>query len=352
MPDLSILIPSRHELFLRHTVEDVLKNIRGDTDVIVCCDGEWPIEPLKVHPRVHILRKPSAIGQRAATNECARISTAEYLCKLDAHCAISEGFDVALVESAKALGPDVTQIPRQYNLHVFDWRCEHCGRRTYQGPRPATCDVTTDKHGQPDQKELRTLGPGCHTAGPFERVIVWHAQRRLTEAWRFDSSMVFSYFGQWKDRVDAAAKKAGAPPPDIFDVMSCLGACWFLSRERYWALGGLDESHGSWGQMGTELACKSWLSGGRMVTNRRAWYSHMFRTKEGEDWGFPYPNDGAARDKARDYSRSVWLNDGWPQQVRTLRWLVEKFAPVPGWTPEAIAALPEQLSPRFSESAA
>ena len=39
-----------------------------------------------------------------------------------------------------------------------------------------------------------------------------------------------------------------------------------------------DEKHGSWGQYGTEWACKSWLSGGKLITTKKTWFGHMFRT--------------------------------------------------------------------------
>jgi hypothetical protein len=119
--------------------------------------------------------------------------------------------------------------------------------------------------------------------------------------------------------------------------MSTLGACWMMSRARYWQLGGMDEQHGSWGQMGTEVACKAWLSGGALMTVKTTWYSHLFRTQDG--FSFPYPNHGAA--KAQKYSRDLWLNNQWSGQTRPLSWLIEKFAPIPGWhdVPEASETL-------------
>lgn len=89
----------------------------------------------------------------------------------------------------------------------------------------------------------------------------------------------------------------------------------------------MDEAHGSWGQMGVELACKSWLSGGRQVVNKRTWFSHLFRTQDG--FGFPYPNPGILQ--AREYSKKLWLGGEWPNAVRPLSWLIEHFAPAPGW---------------------
>ena len=42
MPDLSVLIPARSEMFLRRTIEDILAHMEGDTEIIVVCDGNWP----------------------------------------------------------------------------------------------------------------------------------------------------------------------------------------------------------------------------------------------------------------------------------------------------------------------
>lgn len=316
MPDLSIIIPARDEQFLLETVEDIRRNKRGDTETIVILDGAWPDRPLPQYPDVKVVYLPKSIGQRAATNLGAQMSEATYIMKLDAHCSLAEGFDVELIATAKVVGEDVTQIPTQYNLHAFDWVCTGCGTRIDQGPTPTGCK-TCAKAGQPQE---------------WQKKVVW-GRRRITESWRFDSELKFQYFGEYKDRAFTG---------EIEDVMSCLGACWFMARTRYWFLEGMDEAHGSWGQMGTELACKSWLSGGRMVVNRRTWFAHMFRT-QGKDFGFPYAMDPAAQEYARTYSKKLWRGNRWPKQVRPLRWLVEKFWPVPGWTQEALDALPAAL---------
>jgi len=309
--DLSVLIPARNEQFLKRTVEDVLANARADTEVIVVLDGAPAIEGLVQHDRLTVVVLPESIGQRAATNLAARLSDARYVMKLDAHCTVAEGFDVELIRAAGELGRDVTQIPLQFNLHAFDWVCGACQNRTYQGPTPAKCE----KCGAPSPK----------------REMVWKPrEKRKTTAWRFDETLHFQYFPEWSKRPEGKL--------EIADTMSCLGACWFLERARYWELGGMDEGHGSWGQMGTELGCKSWLSGGRMVTNKRTWFAHMFRT-QGGDFGFPYELRGRDVDKARRHSQSLWFNNTWPGQVRPLSWLVEHFWPVPGWSGTAFEKL-------------
>ena len=82
--------------------------------------------------------------------------------------------------------------------------------------------------------------------------------------------------------------------------------------------------------MGVEVACKSWLSGGRQVVNKRTWFAHMFRT-QGPGFGFPYPISGQEQEAARQHSRKLWEGGTWPGAIRSLRWLLEKFAPVPDW---------------------
>ena len=111
--------------------------------------------------------------------------------------------------------------------------------------------------------------------------------------------------------------------------MSSIGACFFIHRQRFLDLGGMDEAHGSWGQFGTELACKSWLSGGRHVVNKKTWFAHMFRT-QGGDFGFPYKLKMKDVNKAREYSRKLWIGNSWPLAKYPLEWMIKKFNP-PGW---------------------
>ena len=98
--ELSVLIPARNEMFLQRTIEDVLANSGEQTEVIVVLDGYWPEEGIPQHPRVSVIHHEESIGQRAATNEAARVSRSKYIMKLDAHCAMGEGFDQVLIPIA------------------------------------------------------------------------------------------------------------------------------------------------------------------------------------------------------------------------------------------------------------
>ena len=174
--DMSILVPSRNEMFLKNTIEDILEHAEGDTEVIAVLDGEWADPGIEQHERVTVVYHPESRGQRAATNEAARISTAKFIMKADAHCSFDQGFDVKLMEEFEY---DWTVVPRMYNLHAFDWKCNACENRTYQGPRPEKCEK-------------------CGKSEGFERVIVWEPRKnRRSDFARFDNTLRFRYWGAY-----------------------------------------------------------------------------------------------------------------------------------------------------------
>jgi hypothetical protein len=310
MRDLSVIIPARHEIFLQRTIEDVLANAELDTEVIAICDGYWPDPPIKDHPKVTLVHHTEAIGQRAATNEGARISRAKHIMKLDAHCAMGKGFDRILIADCL---PDYTIIPAQWNLHAFNWECESCGHTTYQGTQPELCEA-------------------CR-GNVHKMVMVWKPRRkRVTYSWRFDKDLHFQY---WKEH--------SRPPEcqgDLSEAGGLIGAGCLMLRDRFWELGGLDEAHGSWGQFGTEIACKTWLSGGKLITSKKTWFAHLFRTANFKGSGyrgssFPYPISDNQIKTARAYSQDFWANNRWDKAKYPLEWLIEKFKPVPDWHKEA-----------------
>ena len=314
MTDVSVIIPARNEEFLQQTIDNVISNIRADSEVIAVLDGYWTEPGIPQHERLTIIHREQSIGQRAAVNEGARLSDACFVMKLDAHCAVDEGFDVKLMADCKE---DWTVIPRMYNLHAFDWKCNACGHQVYQGPIPKKCEK-------------------CKKSEGFEKVIIWKPRlNKMSDFMRFDNNMKFNYWGAYKNRPEAQG--------DVVDLMSSIGACFFMRRDRFFELGGMDEAHGSWGQFGTEVACKAWLSGGRHVVNKNTWFAHMFRTNS-DGFSFPYPLSGKQVGRARKHSKNLWLKNKWPQATRKLPWLIEKFRPIPDWHSETeVKAMNEKV---------
>lgn len=315
--DLSILIPSRNEMFLARTIEDILSNIEADTEVIAVLDGAWADPPIPQNARVNVIYVPESVGQRAATNLAAKLSKAKYVMKIDAHCAFDKGFDRKMLEAFKVTGDNVTMVPIMRNLWAFDWKCYHCGWKKYQGPTPQKCEQ-------------------CGKGDKIRRKMVWIGKHNpQSTSYCFDSTPHFQYFEDWKHRPQYEKDKLEL---GLTETMSIQGSCWMLTREKYWQLEVCDENFGSWGSQGIEVACKTWLSGGKVLVNHKTWYAHMFRT-QGGDFGFPYPISARDQAKAKSYARNLFFDNNWPKQVRPLSWLVEKFWPVKGWLEEDLQKL-------------
>jgi len=308
--DLSILIPARNEMFLAKTIEDILKNIEADTEVIAVFDGELADPPIPQHDRVNIINLHKSIGQRAATNLSCRLSKAKYVMKVDAHCSFDKGFDRKMIEAFKITGDNVTMAPIMRNLWAYDWKCYHCGWKKYQGPTPKKCE-------------------NCGKGDKIRRKMLWIGKHNpQSTSYCFDPTPHFQYFEDWKHRPTYIKNKK---EKKLTETMSLQGSCWMLARKKYWELGICDEKFGGWGSQGIEVACKTWLSGGRVVVNHKTWYAHMFRT-QGGDFSFPYPMHGKDQKKAQTYAKDLFFKNKWPKQVHPLSWLLEKFWPVKGWS--------------------
>ena len=325
---LSICIPARSEEFLKNTVEDILKNKEAETEIIVGLDGKWSDPPLIQHPDVNIIYVPEAIGQRAMVKLCAKLSTAKYIAKCDAHCSFDEGFDRKMLESFEKTGDNVALVPIMRNLHAFSWKCMKCGNKWYQGPTPTECKETNYKN---------TNKP-CDSK-KFKKKLMWIGKHNpQSTSYCFDKEPHFQYFEDWKHRPQYIKDKA---EKGITETMSLQGSFYMMTREKYFALDIDDENLGSWGNQGLTVASKVWLSGGKVLVIHSTWYSHLFRT-QGGDFSFPYEQRGrdVQRTKA-NVRKQIWLGKLIKQKY-PLSWLVEKFAPVPGWSAEDIVGLKEQ----------
>jgi glycosyltransferase involved in cell wall biosynthesis len=315
MTELSIIIPARNEFLLQKTIDDLSENIRGDTEIIAVLDGYLPDPPLKSNPRLTIIYNPESKGQRAATNQGAKLAKGKYLMKVDAHCAFDKGFDVKMMADMQ---PDWTLIPQMKNLHAFDWICPD-GHRRYQGPSgPCQWKFNGKEWVYSESKFNTDSDKVC--GKPTKKDVVWIVKHNPTsETYRFDKTLHFQY---WKD---LSKRQTG----DLIETLSIQGSCFMCTREKYFELDLCSEDFNSWGQQGVEVACKTWLSGGRLMVTKKTWYAHMFRT-QGGDFGFPYHNPESKIQENRELSRKLFQYDTWPKATRKFQWLLDKFKP-PEW---------------------
>jgi len=232
--------------------------------------------------------------------------------KCDAHCSFAQGFDRIMIEDMRG-HDDWTMVPVMRNLHVFNWVCPD-GHTRYQGPSGL-----------------------CKECGkPTRQDVVWIAKNNpQSVSYCFDSEPHFQYFNEYKKRPEYKG--------DLTETMSLQGSCWMLTREKYWELDVCEENFGSWGSQGIEVACKTWLSGGRVIVNHRTYYAHCFRT-QGGDFGFPYPISGHQVENAKKHARELFFDNKWPKAIHPLSWLVKKFWPVKGWTDADLVQLIERES--------
>ena len=271
---LSILIPSRQEEFLQQTIDDINKHKETDLEILVGIDD-----------------KP--IGQRAMTNELARKAKGDYLLKCDAHVSFSQGFDRELL---KVMNQATVAVPALCNLYAYDWICAQGHRK------PNEQFENYDK---------------CEQCGDeVKKQIVWQPiPRPIMSNYYFDTNLHFQYHPVQQEE-------------EITETMTIQGSCFVISKENYWDLEVCDEKFGSWGQQGVEVACKTWLSGGRVITTRNAFYAHLFRT-------FPYNNLTQDILKTQQHSKDIFLNNKWPKQKYPLSWLIDKFKSLPDWHEES-----------------
>jgi len=65
---------------------------------------------------------------------------------------------------------------------------------------------------------------------------------------------------------------------------------------------------------------------------------------KGPKYGRGYSMRGFRHEEGAEFCTDFWMHDRWPQRVHDLRWLIEKFSPVPSW--------PADLDQAFARRAA
>jgi glycosyltransferase involved in cell wall biosynthesis len=278
---LSVLIPSRNEQFLPQTIADLFAKAAGEIEIICCLDGYWPSPPLPEYPNLHIIHRSQPRGMRAAINAAASIAKGKYLMKTDAHCMFDEGFDEVLKANCD---DNWVVIPSRYSLDAENWCWLDTGKSRVDY-HYLCCPFKNKKDND----------PGLHGV-------------------------------EWRDR---ARERKDKPEFDIDDEMSFQGSLWFTPKAHFERIGGLpEEEYGGFIQEPQQLGLKTWLSGGRVVTNKLTSYHHLHK---GNKYGRGYVIGASNLHQGSIYSTDYWLNDRWPGRVHNFEWLIEKFWPVPSW---------------------
>lgn len=275
VPSVSIIIPSRNEIYLEKTIKSLLESARGEIEIIAVLDGYWEKKPVE-DPRVTYIHLGKPFGMRNAINTGVAMAKGKFILKCDAHCLFAEGFDIEL---AKYIRPDWVVVPRRKRLDAINWCIQDVGKADvdYEYLCYPGIDGSTGLHG-----------------------MIWEARAKERKNFLVDNNM------------------------------SAQGSCWFMSKDYFKFLELEDEeNYGTFNHEFQEIGLKCWLSGGQVVTNKKTWYAHLHKNKE--TGGRGYSLDGTQLEKGTAYTNRWLTNTAWHKQTLPFSWLIEKFWPVPGW---------------------
>lgn len=267
---ISIIIPSKEEPYLEKTIRDVLKNTIGEIEVLPVLDGyEPPAEEIVNDPRVRYLRVNS-VGMRTAISSAVAVAKGEYLMKLDAHCMIAPGIDEALRADCE---DNWVVIPRRYRLDAENWCID------------------------------KTKVPVDYEHFIYPRKFYPHLLRGF----------------RWEERREARKDIL------IDDTLSFQGSCWFMTKKHFERHKFLQNPgyRGVPQQEAEEIGLTTWLSGGRVVVNKKTWYAHY--RKPGGKRG--YFLDLKQTHICYAYSYNHWVKENKDGFIK----LIERFWPIPGW---------------------
>jgi glycosyltransferase involved in cell wall biosynthesis len=275
---LSIVIPSRNEVYLNKTVDDILLKAKGDVEIFVVLDGYWPAQVPVNDKRVVIIHRGISRGMRDAINSGVSLAKGDYIMKTDAHCMFSEGFDVALIKDCE---DDWVVVPRRKRLDAENWQVQDVKKP----------DVDYMYLSYPYAKDKNGKEIGLHG-------VNW----------------------------DTLNVKRSLKKQPITDLMSAQGSCWFMKKDYFHKLELMDENHyGAFWSEFQEIGLKAWLSGGRVVCNKNAWYAHLHKKTRG------YSLDTSSCDAEKYVMKWMKMGEAWDKQTLPIEFLIDKFKPVPGW---------------------
>jgi len=272
---LSVIIPSRNELFLNKTIQDVLYKSTGEIEVLPILDGYEPDELID-DPRVRYLRLPKQeyLQKRQGVNLGVSQAKGEYVMSLDAHCLMAKGFDEQLVKDHQ---PNWVQVPRRHRLDAENWCLQP------QGDTRPPIDYEYIMFGP-----LLTFGQGLH-------------------GYKWDAKTL----ERWDIPID--------------DILTMQGSCWLMTKEWFNKMGFMQvEGYTGWGQESEEVAFTTWKNGGEVKVNKNTYYAHLHK---GQKYGRMYHLSRRENKKCYDYSYDFWIN----KNKDFFIWLIEKFSPLPNW---------------------
>lgn len=221
-PEVSVIIPvgrNEKESSYSRTIQSLINSSKEDIEILFLADGWKPKESLSCLklPQVRVLPSSTSLGQRVQGNKGAALARGKYILRIDAHCKMSEGWDVKLKES--------------------------CSDRTV-----LVCII------EPLNEETWKPKSGSYS-------FVYMTPSGKDKWWG-------SYHSKDNDQ-------------EVQPTMSLTGCGWFCKRDYYSKHIIADGTLGKWGGIGPEVALKVEASGGDLLLHKGVRCGHLFNTSSG-----------------------------------------------------------------------
>lgn len=259
---ISVVITARNDKYLPMTLRSIKACTALPLEFVVVLDGPGDYS-LPNYPNLRVIRHASPQGIRVSLNRAVSESDGDYILKLDSHCIVDTGF--------------VDTLLRDYQ------------DKTVMVARRYTLDLTEMK--------------------PVPRPVDYFY---LSCPWTYPRGFLMMQSCPW---ISHESDKV------VDDLMCFQGSMWFMGREHWDWLGGLEtnmqfvEHH--------EISFKTWLGGRTVLTNKATWYAHPKQAVGG------YRMDMEQVYKDHEQSALYWTNNFWQSQVYDFGWLISKFWPLP-----------------------
>jgi glycosyltransferase involved in cell wall biosynthesis len=266
---VSVIIPSRNDRYLARTIESVCSSTQHDIELIIVLDGptDYPLfeHAVKTH-RIVVISNSEPQGVRPAINQAVERSKGDYILKLDGHCIVGAGFAEILSQDCE---DDWVVVARRFTLDI-------------------------------------------ETMQRTPRIVDYYY---LSCPWTHPKPMMMQSC-PWITKTEANYDKP------IDDLMCFQGSMWFTSRKHWDALGGLEINGLTYAEH-HEISMKTWLMGGRVVINKKAWYAHPKVNVRG------YHMSLSTVYRDHDVSARYWICNTWEGRKHNFDWLIDKFWPLP-----------------------
>ena len=282
MSKVSVIMPARKEPYIRETLNDVMSNAIGDIEVILILDGDIPDYELPEDKRLRVYHNAKVQGLRPCLNAAIGVAKGKFLMKIDAHCTIGEGWDKILKADCE---DNWIVIPRRYWFDAPTWKIKD----------------------MPLVDAMAYIYPYTKPYKPRLTARPWPERAK-----------------EYKDEM-------------LVEDMSYQGSMWFMQREHFHRIGGMDpkDGYGTFGEEPQELGLKTQLGPweGKVMRNKSTWYAHW--SKPMSHWRTDPEIAGRVTDAEFEatylWAFHYWWNNRYDKQIHDFKWLVDKFWPIPNW---------------------